>query len=135
MAKTTTIEGLADAIAQELSLYQKEVQERVNLASEQAAAELVKITKKTAPVDANAKKGRRGKFRRAIAYKETRSLLGDKEYTWYVKAPEHRLTHLLVHGHATKDGDRTPSDPFLQNALDRVLLEYEKAVEEAVKGD
>ena len=45
----------------------------------------------------------------------------------------HRLTHLLVHGHATRNGGRTKANPFLKNALDAVLPEYERAVEEAVK--
>ena len=53
---------------------------------------------------------------------------------WYVKAPDHRLTHLLVRGHATKDGGRTKADPFLENALDVVLPEYEQNAREAVKG-
>ena len=53
--------------------------------------------------------------------------------TWYVKAPHYRLTHLLVHGHAKKDGGRVQGDPFLQNALDEVLPEYERAVEEGLK--
>ena len=52
-----------------------------------------------------------------------------------MKAPCHRLTHLLVHGHETRDGGRTRPDPFLKNALDRVLPEYERDVEEAIKGD
>ena len=56
-----------------------------------------------------------------------------KRYIWYVKAPDHRLTHLLVHGHATRNGGRTKANPFLKNALDDVLPEYERAVEEAVK--
>jgi hypothetical protein len=60
---------------------------------------------------------------------------GQKRFIWHVKAPDYRLTHLLVKGHATKDGGRTKANPFLQNALDQVLPEYEKEVEEAVKSD
>ena len=60
---------------------------------------------------------------------------GTKKYIWHVKAPDHRLTHLLVHGHATRNGGRTKADPFLQNALDTVLPEYETAVKEAVQSD
>ena len=36
-------------------------------------------------------------------------------------------------GHATKDGKRTKANPFLKNAIDQVLPEYEAAVEEAIK--
>lgn len=38
--------------------------------------------------------------------------------TWHVRSPEHRLTHLLAKGHATVDGKRTKSNPFLQDARD-----------------
>ena len=56
-----------------------------------------------------------------------------KKFVWHVKAPDYRLTHLLVHGHATKTGGRTKADPFLHKALDVVLPEYEQAVKEACK--
>jgi hypothetical protein len=32
------------------------------------------------------------------------------------------------------NGGRVPGDPFLKNALDEVLPDYEKDVEEALKG-
>lgn len=56
-------------------------------------------------------------------------------YVWHVKAPDYRLTHLLVHGHATKDGGRTKGNPFLANALAQVLPEYERKVEEVLRND
>ena len=56
-----------------------------------------------------------------------------KKFIWYVRPPDHRVTHLLVKGHATRNGGRTKADPFLRNALDQVLPEYEKAVEESLK--
>ena len=89
---------------------------------------LVKRTKASAPV------GERGKFKKAIAMKEEDAGNGSKKFIWYVKPPEHRLTHLLVHGHATKDGGRTKANPFLKNEVDVVLPEYEQAVEEVIKG-
>jgi hypothetical protein len=56
-----------------------------------------------------------------------------KRFTWGAKAPSHRVIHLIVHGHATKGGGRTKGDPFLQNAMDVVLPEYEEAVKEALE--
>lgn len=128
MAKTIKPADLADAIQQELQLYSEGVAERVNTASKSAAERLKKLTKATAPVAS-------GSFRKNIAVKEVDSGHGTKKYIWHVKAPDHRLTHLLVHGHATKNGGRTKSDPFLKNALETVLPEYEQAVEEAVQND
>ena len=127
MSKTIGFDGLSKAIADELTTYHKDVIEKVNDAGREAAEKLKKLTKAKAPKDT-------GSFRKNIAVKEeTASATGDKKYTWHVKAPDYRKTHLLVHGHATQNGGRVPGDPFLQNALDEVLPEYEKNVEEALK--
>lgn len=127
MGKTIRPADLGQAIEKELTTYHRSVLERVNAAGEEAVKALVKKTKRTAP-----KKS--GAFRRAITSKtETRAETGDKRFIWGAKAPQHRLTHLLVHGHAKKGGGRVKGDPFLENALNGVLPEYEKAVEEAAK--
>ena len=128
MAKTTIKPSdLGDAIMEQLGLYHDEVVEAVNAAGEKAAKNLVKLTKKTAPE-------RTGAFKRAITYQVAENAAtGNKEFTWGVKAPHYRLTHLLVKGHPTSKGGRTKGDPFLKNALDTVLPEYEKDVEEALK--
>lgn len=127
MAKTIKPTDLGKAISEELTVYHKDVLERVNTASEKAAKELVKRTKATAPKQS-------GDFRKAIAYKALpNKATGDKKFIWGAKAPHHRLTHLLVHGHAKANGGRVPGDPFLHDALDQVMPEYEREVEEALK--
>lgn len=125
-----TIAGLSDALQAELDSYRASTQEAVDACSWRAADRLRQITQATAPV------GVRKKFKRSIAVKEiykTRGKYAGRTYVWYVKPPDHRLTHLLVHGHATKDGGRTKPDPFLQNAIDRVTPEYLEEVEDALK--
>ena len=129
MSRKIKPEDLGAAIANELTVYHKNVIERVNESGRAAIKKLVKITKTKAPV------GERGSFKKNITSQETDAGNGMKSFTWYVKAPDHRLTHLLVHGHATKDGGRTKGDPFLANALDQVLPEFEKNIEEAVSND
>lgn len=126
MAKTIKPTDLAAALSQELTTYHEGVIQRLNAAGAEAVKKLVSLTKSTAPM------GARQSFKRNIASKAVKGKRGDT-FVWYVKPPDYRLTHLLVHGHATKDGGRTKPNPFLQNALDRVLPEYEKAVVEAVK--
>ena len=127
MAKATKPADLGSAIAEELTVYHQDIVEKVNNLTEKAAKDLVKKTKATAP------RGHRGDFRRNIASKELEKGRNGSTHVWYVKGPDYRLTHLLVHGHATRDGGRTKADPFLANALAEVLPDYEKAVEEAVK--
>ena len=130
MSKGIKPEDLADALEEQLTLYQEGVTERVDAVGRKAIKKLVKLTQETAPLG----KRRGGNFAASITSKEVKLPRGSK-FIWYVKAPNHRLTHLLVKGHATKDGGRTKADPFLRNALDQVLPEYEKEIEEAVKSD
>lgn len=129
MSRNIKLDDLGDAITNELTTYHRNITEKVNECGRAAIKKLVKQTRAKAPV------GDRGSFKKSIASKETDAGHGMKAFTWYVKAPNHRLTHLLVHGHATKDGGRTSGDPFLANALDQVLPEYEKDIEEAVAND
>ena len=125
---------LGSALEHQLELYAQDVQEGIIQATESSMRKLVRVTKATAPT------GRRhGQFKKNITadYQELRRVKKFRgrtiRATWYVKAPDYRLTHLIVHGHATKDGGRTRANPFLQNALDSVLPEYERGVEEVLK--
>ena len=127
MAKTIKPEQLGAALQEELTLYHKEATDRVNAAGKKSMQKLVKLTRASAPA------GKRGSFRRSITSTEKQVSSCMKLYTWGAKPPDHRLTHLLVHGHAAKDGGRVPGSPFLQNALDVVLPEYENAVKEALQ--
>lgn len=126
MSKGIRPEDLGATIQQELEIYSEGIVEKVNAAGKTAAERLKKLTKASAPKNT-------GSFRKNIAVKEQPRPNGMKEFVWHVKAPDYRITHLLVHGHANRDGSRTPGDPFLQKALDTVLPEYEKEVEEALK--
>jgi hypothetical protein len=127
MAKSVKPSALGAAIAQELTVYHQNVTEKLDELSEKATKNLVKKTKVTAPSYL------RGSFKKNIASKRLEKKLNGSTYVWYVKPPDHRLTHLLVHGHATKDGGRTRANPFLANALGEVLPDYENDVKEAIK--
>ncbi len=125
-----TLVELGDAIAQELTAYAQGVQDNVNKAGRKAVKELVRKTRDTAPFNARAYHQH---YADQITSKTVKSRTGDEVHIWYAKGAAGRLTHLLARGHETRDGGRTQPDPFLQNALDAVLPDYEKEVEEAVK--
>ena len=128
MAKQSIKPGdLGAAIANELTIYNETLVDLINVKSEEAVKALVKKTKATAPE-------RTGSYRKNIASKLLKESRGGNTYVWYVKKPDHRLTHLLVHPHNTVNGGRTNPDPFLHKAVDAVISEYEKSVEEAIKG-
>lgn len=128
MPKSINPSDLGKALSEQLTLYHADVIEKINAAGEKAVKSLVKKTKATAPK-------RHGDFSRAITHTEVEKSTGDKDFIWGARAPHHRLTHLLVKGHAKQNGGRVPGDPFLERALDEVLPEYEKDVEEAIKND
>ena len=123
-------------MAQVLTIYSEEVNEKLREITTESMKQLVKDTKATAPVGR-----RKGQYKKNITadYSGTRrtarGIRGQNVHaTWYVKAPDYRLTHLLVRGHATNNGERTSANPFLQNAVDRLVPEYERKVEEVLRG-
>lgn len=127
---------LGSALESMLMSYSQEVHDGIVTVTERNMKDLVKKTKASAP------RGRRkGQFRKNITadYQELRragkrgALRGRTiRATWYVKAPDYRLTHLIVHGHEKTSGGRTRSNPFLQDALDQVLPNYEREIEEVL---
>jgi hypothetical protein len=130
MAKTISISELGAAIEQELNMYQKDVIERVDAAGEKAIKKMVKLAKASAPEWT-------GRLKKNITHKVIKNgVLGTgnatSTYVLHAKAPSHRVFHLAVHGHATVNGGRAKGNPFLKNAVDAVLPEYEEDVEEAL---
>lgn len=131
MARKYTRVTIADfdiQLRQSLTVYHEDMNAAIDKASEEAVKKLAKRTKATAPVGA-----RHGQYKKNISSKRLKQTRNGSTYVWYVKAPDYRLTHLLIKGHATRDGGRTKADPFLQNALDETLPEYEKAIKEAIQ--
>jgi hypothetical protein len=128
MAKGIKPEDLGTALEKELTIYAKAAQEGVDECGKRAMRKLVKRTQETAPIGER----RGGNFAASITSKEVKGARGSR-FIWHVKAPNHRLTHLIVKGHATKNGGRTKANPFLKNALDEVLPEYEREIEEVLK--
>lgn len=127
MSKTLSPSALADVLQQELGLYHKDVTDRVNEAGRTSIKKLLQLTKAKAPAAS-------GDFKKSLTTSETDdSGTGAKRFTLHARPPKHRIFHLLVHGHATRNGGRVKGDPFLQNAVDQVLPEYEKAIEEALQ--
>jgi len=108
-----------------LTMYCADVTEAVDRAGADMVKKLVRITRNTAPA-------RTGEYFKSITSQTVKRPSGNL-YVWGVKAPHYRITHLLVNGHITPDGGRTRSDPFLKNALDEVLPEYERNVLEAIR--
>lgn len=118
-----------------LTIYNEDINEKLREITKESMKKLVKETKATAP--RGRRKGKNYKKNITANYQglkaSARGLKGqDVHAIWHVKAPDYRLTHLLVYGHATKNGGRTSANPFLQNAVNKVIPEYEQKVQEAI---
>ena len=122
------IQGLADAIEKELTIYSKEITEGVKREAKESAKKLVKRTKETAPV------GKRSKhYRDNIKSRKLEETDRGATYQWYVDGSDYRLSHLLENGHANRDGGRTEGTHFISKAADPIIEEYEKLIEEVCK--
>lgn len=122
------INSLDDAINRELTIFSKEVTENLKKEAKSHMRELVKETKKTAPVG-----NRQKHYRDSISSKLTREDINGASYTWYVKGSDYRLSHLLEKGHALRDGGRYEGTQFISKASEPILADFEKKVEEAIR--
>ncbi len=122
------IGGLGDAISRELTIYSREVTEIVKNEAKSHMKDLVKETKKTAPVG-----NRQKHYRDSIASQKLSENDRGASYLWYVKGSDYRLSHLLENGHALRNGGRTEGTHFISNATDPILADYVAKVEEAIR--
>ncbi len=129
-------EDFGEQLQRVLTVYGEEINDKIRAITTETMKAMVKETKATAP------RGRRQKkdsYSKHISgdyrgtRKSVRGLRGqDIHAIWYVRPPDYRLTHLLVKGHATRKGTRTRENPFLHNASEKAIAEYEQKLQEAL---
>ena len=124
--KTININSLSSEIQEQLNQYAGTITDKVKNLTLQTAKELTENTKRDAPV-------RTGDFKRHISYKKTSENSWGSTYTWYVKDPEYRLTHLIANGHAKRNGGRVAGNFPLEKDVKTAENNYIKGIEEIVK--
>lgn len=121
-----SIDQLSAEIAKGLAEYSQEVVEKVNISSEKVGKAAVKQLQKTSPK-------RYGKYAKSWAVKTEPEVGQPHKRIVHVKAPHHRLAHLLEHGHAKVGGGRVEGKPHIRPAEEMVIQEFMQEVEEAIK--
>ena len=109
MAVTVSILDLNKAIEDELRTYSDEITQAQKKAVDTVADEVNAEIKSHISF-----KQHTGKYVKSFRLKMTKDTNFGSEKTWYVAAPEYRLTHLLEKGHAAPGGGRTKAFPHIQ---------------------
>lgn len=128
MATKIQIDNLADAITQELTLYETSVNQAIRKQTDKSMRQLVTETKATAPVG-----NRKKHYRDSIASRVSQNNYRAYAREWYVKGSDYRLSHLLNNGHQLRDGGRYEGTQFITKASVSVITDYEEAIEEVLK--
>lgn len=116
---------LGGALKGLLDDYHTEIIDAVNEATIAAAEELKIEVENTAPV------GKRKKLRKSWRLKSEK--VGGLDERQTLHSTEYRLVHLVENGHVIRGGtSRSRAYHFIQKATDKIIPEYEKAVEEAI---
>lgn len=122
------IDGLSDAISQELTVYAKHVTNGIKSETKKSMKQLVDKTKATAPV------GKRYKhYKDSIASRKESENDRSVKYLWYVKGSDYRLSHLLNNGHALRNGGRVNGTKFISKAHDEVVAKYQENIKKVIE--
>lgn len=127
MANAIKISSLGKEIQNTLNLYHQDITNQVKIVTKEVANELGKNTKNDAPI-------RTGEYKKNIAVKKTNETNRGVTYTWYVKDPEYRLSHLIAKGHKLKNGKESKKNDFIEKNEKIAVETYEKRVKEVIEG-
>ena len=125
-------DAFSKTVAGILDDYGEDVAKEVRKAVDSTARELVRETKDTAPRKAVG--GRpAGTYANHISSKVGANTPFAYSKIWYVRPPEHALTHLLNNGHALRQGGRWEGTGFLTNAVQTHSEKFEQRAKEAIR--
>ncbi len=119
---------LENEIAKALSEYSQEVTDKIKKAVDIVAAEVDAEIKSKIPFTQ-----RTGKYVRSFRIKNTYENQHAKTKVWHVADGQHRLTHLLEHGHAKLTGGRVKAYPHVQYGEDLAVKRMQELAREAVQ--
>lgn len=119
-------DSLYTSLSRILNDYTQTVTDKVNNVTDKTAKALKKEIAATSPV------GYRGKLKKSWRIKKEK--VGGIDLRETIHSTEYRLVHLVEKGHVTKHGtSRARAYHFMAKAVDKIIPDYEKAVEEAIE--
>jgi len=122
------IDDLANEIAAAMSEYTNEVEEAIPQIVDSTADAMVREIHAAAPK-------RTGKYAKGWTVRSLGGRARSKEgYAKLVCNPKrYSIAHLLEYGHAKRNGGRVAGKPHIRPACAKLLPEFERKIEEAVK--
>lgn len=131
MVVSIAYDQLAEALQKQLSEYSTALTEELNAAYKELADAGVDELKRVRPYH-----DRTGQYSKNFAVKQRKnaqSVVGAQSYTIHNKK-RYQITHLLEHGHLTRDGKRkTQAFPHWEEAERKIESEAVRKIEEAVR--
>ena len=120
MGRKVGVDGLAEAVMQELENYADVTAEGVKAAVKKAANTVKKEISVTAPV-------RSGKYAKSWSTRITEENSRSMEITVHSRN-RYQLAHLLEHGHAKRGGGRVAARPHIAAAEEHGVKELEEEI-------
>lgn len=126
--KKITVEQLRDEVNKIMEDYEKHAQSCLNEAATNYGKIAVRELKDSSPVAPKEEVKTPGRYKKGWAYKKEKSRLG-VSVTVYNKT-DGALTHLLEHGHALRQGGRSPANKHIAPVESEVTHDFFVNVEE-----
>ena len=119
------VDKLADELARALTEYSQEVADGIKKAADDVTKEAVSSLKKTSPVLT-------GSYAKGWSRKTQYESRSAKRNTVYNRT-DYQLTHLLEHGHASRNGGRVAPKVHIKPVEEKAVADFEKTVRGAIE--
>ncbi|MDF2985732.1 MAG: hypothetical protein K0R50_1242 [Eubacterium sp.] len=122
------VNDLSSLIITELINYSEEVTEKVKQAVDTVSREVNSEIKNKIPFNQHT-----GKYVKAFRVKTVYENNNGKKSVWHVVNGQHRLTHLLEHGHAKRNGGRVKEYPHIRYGEELAIKRMEELTRGAIE--